>query len=255
MHARVLTTIALLAVTTFAFISCTSEQPPVTETPGSTPKLTPAPTFTPEPAPTYPPEPTAVAAPTPKPTPAPKFTPAPSYLIEEIPPCTPVEGASVDPCDQIPAPIYSQRSGIIRSEPWSVRSYLDSDRGDGFIIAHVVIRGAYIPGTVRCNFSGRLNGVPAYMGADRQIEYRLYNSIHCYADVRVGAYILGSGPPTLTVLVRTDRLQINLTPEDVAHYRNSDESALIEGGRYGEGDSAGRRDHRKRTHLIPRRVA
>ena len=235
MPSRILISIALLAVFTIAFVNCTNEQPPVTETPGITPKLTPAPTFTPEPAPTFTPEP-AAAVHAPKPTPVPTFTPAPSYLTEEIPPCTPVEGASVDPCDPVAAAISSQRSGIFGPEPRSVRFYLGSDRGDGFIVAHVVLRGTYVPGTVRCNVSGGLNGTPIYWGPETRIEYLLYNSVHCYADVRVNAYIVGSGPPTLTVLARTLPHGSNLTFEDVAFYRNSDESALIGGGRHDGGE-------------------
>ena len=227
MHSRILISIALLAVFTIAFVYCTNEQPPKTGVPDTTPKITPAPTFTPEPASIYTPEPTAAAVPTPKLTPAPTFTPGPSYLTQEIPPCSPVEGASVDPCEPV-APIPLEGYGAFGSEPRSVRVFLDSVRGDGFIVAHVVLRGTYVPGTVRCEISGGANGIPGYYGAERQIEYRRGNSVNCYADVRVNAYIMGSGPPTLTVLARAYLLSSK--PEGLAYLRNTAEAALIKGG-------------------------
>ena len=44
-------------------------------------------------------------------------TPAPEYLAEEIPPCTPVAGSLVDPCE--PDLLWSDGAGIygIGSEP------------------------------------------------------------------------------------------------------------------------------------------
>ena len=148
MHSRTLTSIALLAVLTTASIYCTSEQPPKTRVPETTPTFTPAPTFTPEPVSIYTPEPTAAAVPTPAPT----ITPAPSYLTQEMPPCTRVKGASVDPCEPVAATISSGGSLEFGSEPWNIRFFLDSDRGDGFIVAHVVLRGRVRPGhgALRC---------------------------------------------------------------------------------------------------------
>ena len=231
MYLRILISIALLGVFT---LSCSSGRPP----PASTYTPEPAATAVPAPVVTSTPAPTAGARPTSVPVPSPTstITPAPQYLTEEIPPCTPVEGASVDPCDPVAAAISSQRSGIFGPEPRSVRFYLGSDRGDGFIVAHVVLRGTYVPGTVRCNVSGGLNGTPIYWGPETRIEYLLYNSVHCYADVRVNAYIVGSGPPTLTVLARKYLHRVYSTPENVALLRNSVEAALLEGGHLHEGD-------------------
>ena len=236
MHSRILISTALLAVFATAFVYCTNEQPPNAGIPDATPKLTPVPTFTPEPTPVYTPEPTAAIAPAPKLTSTPTIPPAPQYLTDEIPPCTPVKGASVDPCEPGEATILSGGLGEFGSEPWSIRVFLDSDRGDGFIVAHVVLRGAYVPGTVRCDVSGGPNGIPGYMGAERQIEYRPYNLVNCFADVRVNAYIVGSGPPNLTVLERKYLHRVYSTPENVALLRNSVEAALIEGGHHTRGE-------------------
>ena len=175
MHSRTLTSIALSAVFATAFVYCTSEQPPETRVPDTTPTFTPAVTFTPEPASVYTLEPTAAIASAPKLTSTPTIPPAPQYLTEEIPPCTPVEGTSVDPCEPVAAAISSRGSWEIGPEPRSVGFYLGSPRGEGNIVAHVVLRGTYVPGTVRCEFSGGLNGTPVYWGPETRIEYRLHN--------------------------------------------------------------------------------
>ncbi len=80
--------------------------------------------------------------------------------------------------------------------PRTVRQFLD---GSSLIsIPHIVLRGTYIPGTVRC-IAGVPHHYPSYEEDTGWFEY--VNIIECFADVRVNAYILGSGPPRLTVLV------------------------------------------------------
>ena len=236
MHSRTLTSIALLAVLTTASIYCTSEQPPKTRVPDTTPTFTPAPTFTPEPTPIYTPEPTAAAVPTPKLTPAPTFTPGPSYLTQEIPPCSPVEGASVDPCEPDVAVSYPEGTIGLGPEPLSIRSHLDGKHADGILVTHIVMRGAYVPGTVRCSFSGGARGIPTYFGAERQIEFLPFKSVNCYADVRASAYILGSGPPTVTVLADKFFYWVSEPPDIVTLLRSSVEAALIEGGHHLSGE-------------------
>ena len=247
MYLRILISIALLAVFTIAFVYCTNEQPPKAGVPDTTPTSTipPAPQYLTEKIPPCAPvegasvdpcEPVAGAlspesslesGPEPRIMPTSAIPPEPQYLTEEIPPCSPVEGASVDPCEPV-APIPLEGYGAFGSEPRSVRVFLDSVRGDGFIVAHVVLRGTYVPGTVRCDISGGADGIPTYYGAERQIEYLRVNSVNCYADVRVNAYIMGSGPPTLTVLARAYLLSSK--PEGLAYLRNTAEAALIKGG-------------------------
>ena len=256
MHSRTLTSIALLAVFTIAFVYCTNEQPPKTEISDTSPTSTipPAPRYLTEDIPPCAPvegafvdpcEPVAAAispegslgsGPEPRIMPTSTIPPAPQYLTEEIPPCAPVEGAFVDPCEPVAAATTSEGTLIVGPEPESIRSHLEGIRADGILVTHVVLRGAYVPGTVRCNFSGGANGIPSYYGAERQIEYLPFNAVNCYADVRVNAYIVGSGPPTLTVLARKFPYWLSETPENVAYTRNSAEAALIKGGHHNGGE-------------------
>ena len=80
--------------------------------------------------------------------------------------------------------------------PRTVRQFLD---GSSLIsIPHIVLRGTYIPGTVRC-IAGVPHHYPSYEEDTGSFEH--VNIIECFADVRVNAYILGSGPSRLTLLV------------------------------------------------------
>ena len=122
------------------------------------------------------------------------------YLTEEIPPCTPVEGISADPCERD----VDIRTSLLQSgefpvfhydEPSSVREFIDGT-AIGFE-AHVVLRGTYIPDTARCT-SGNPYRVPSYVEPG---YFQHAIQIQCFADIRVNGYILGNGPPRLTLLV------------------------------------------------------
>ena len=126
-------------------------------------------------------------------------SPTSEYLTEEIPPCAPVPGSSKDPCEP-GASSPSSGGGLdsVGDEPWGLRFYLGGNEGQSSIlVAHIVLRGTFLPGTVRCVDHGVRFRPPPYSDMN-ELPYR---TINCYADVRVNAYVLGSGPPTLTLLV------------------------------------------------------
>ena len=128
-------------------------------------------------------------------------SPYTGYLTEEIPPCTPVTGSTVDPCEpgvKVETTVFAAASsGLIfeYDKPWTIRQYLDGS-SIGFI-PHIVLRGTYIPDTVRCT-SGNPFRTPSYIEPG---YFQHSITISCYADVRVSGYILGAGPPRLTALV------------------------------------------------------
>ena len=127
-------------------------------------------------------------------------SPYTGYLTEEIPPCTPVTGSSIDPCEP-DAEQYAVAAGgtgfspDFGDGPRTMRELLDFPGG---AISHLVLRGTYLPNTVRCT-AGNPFRPPSYLSHDEYdfVEHAL--SIDCYVDVRVGAYILGDGPSILTV--------------------------------------------------------
>ena len=127
-------------------------------------------------------------------------TPAPEYLAEEIPPCMPAAGSPVDPCE--PDLLWSDGAGIygIGSEPRGLRLFLGDGSYGWASLTHLVVRGAFLPGAVRCTSEGDLFRPPSYLDVSWFLQSNT-KSIKCYADMRVNAYVLGSGPPTLTVIV------------------------------------------------------
>ena len=131
--------------------------------------------------------------------PAPAEVSVLSNLTEEISPCSPVPGSAVDPCESN-AQQYEMTAGGAGSvpdlgdEPSSMREILEFVPG---FVSHIVIRGTYLPGTVRCTVGDRFR--PPSHWRDEFVFTADSRAIKCYVDVRVGAYILGNGPAKLTV--------------------------------------------------------
>ena len=126
------------------------------------------------------------------------------YLTKEIPPCTPVSGSDVDPCDPDPKRFsfslgHPDLWGV--DAPASVREMLDDSSPPAWV-THIVLRGTYLPGTGRCT-AGDAFRPPAYLQgefgdvSDTSAQW----SIKCYMNVRANAYIVGSGPPSFTALL------------------------------------------------------
>ena len=152
-----------------------------------------------------------------------------NQLSEEIPPCTPIQGSSVDPCEPDVAQVSSNNAlEDVGLEPWSVRHYLDGGPGR-IMVGHLVVRGTYIPGTVRC-IADNTARYPSYIGVPNNSVPEGVSQFKCYADVRVNAYVVGSGPSTLTVLVRAFGYWSNATPEAIERLRSNYERVFIEGG-------------------------
>ena len=172
------------------------------------------------------PTPTPAATPT---TPPSTATSTPLYLTEEIPPCTPALGSSVDPCKP-----WAELSGapggysiLFGPEPRSIDFFLN-DPGSELYVGHLVLRGTYLPGSLRCTAGHRFRP-PPYVDNNWAILLPT-RSVKCYADVRMNAYILGAGPSTLTVLVGEFIYWHAKEPDVVEELRSSIERVLIEGG-------------------------
>ena len=157
-------------------------------------------------------------------------TPGPEYLTEEIPPCVPVPGSSVDPCEPGALPLPGGGLGYAGYEPHGLRQFMELT---SVHVAHLVLRGAYLPGTVRCKDNRVRFRYPPYAASTGLAGFTHAVSINCYADVRVNAYVLGSGPPTLTVLVYDRFYGFDGTQEEkelMDEWRGDLERALITGG-------------------------
>ena len=93
---------------------------------------------------------------------------------------------------------------------------------------HVVLRGTYLPGTVRCTFGDRVRP-PSYMSRDDTAFLEDSRALKCYVDVRANAYVVGEGPPGLTILwfwYLQGNYDFISTDEAVAEQEAIEESAL-----------------------------
>ena len=153
------------------------------------------------------------------------------YLSHEILPCTPADGALVGPCEQGVGHIESGGSAsvIFPPEPYPIRHYLDG-QGATILVPHIVARATYLPNTVRCEPT-RVDRAPVWTGlVDYKVETGL-GMIQCFADIRVNAYIVGDGPPTLTVMVaRANFFDSNKTDADIDAVIGRVEAVLRSGG-------------------------
>ena len=146
--------------------------------------------------------------------------PPASYLEETIPPCTPIEGSEEEPCRSgFPLNSIGQGRGFHNTEVISVTlnssgeidiqdvSLVHADyfyestelnptisqivRGESRVVSYpqLVIRGTTRPHTTRCE------KYPWRIVEAKWLNYK------CFVDVRVNEYIIGKGPPDLTIAV------------------------------------------------------
>lgn len=143
------------------------------------------------------------------PAPGEEPTIAPLYLEEMIPPCVPTE-TEPDPCPpELPAPLLEsnhQSSSLLMLEIPTFDERLIWDPGDdGVIQVHIVVRGTVKRGTTRCDMYRAK--VPDYMVKEfkvtRIVDQYIVDYYHysCFANINVKEYIVGGGPPTLTILI------------------------------------------------------
>ena len=117
------------------------------------------------------------------------------YLREEIPPCTPVSGSVRHPCAVHSVP--SIDGPAASSEFLEVPRYWQFfPEGPLMFTPHMVIRGTFLPNTTRCKPYKR--GFPAYANFSMRSNNRL---ALCFAETRVSDYLIGKGPPQLTVII------------------------------------------------------
>ena len=135
--------------------------------------------------------------------------PAVSYLDKPIPPCQPGQ-LEQDPCVLEPVPTIEAVSVDGSGPMWPSRNFIPSftrillgKEHNITIIPHIVVRGVARDGSTRCapyqvvraNYSGPL---PYFFEG-------LYH-FHCFVEVDISEYIIGTGPPTLTVAMHREVL-------------------------------------------------
>ena len=148
-----------------------------------------------------------------------------------IPPCTPVEGSDVDTCERDISKVSTTRAsgGGPGPGPPPIRWYLDGGRGP-LLEGHIVVRGTYKPSTVRC-VDQKHTRHPTYITLDSWEVSTGIGILKCYADIQVNAYIVGSGPSTLTAMViRVQYWDRYVTARQIETLRADGDSVLLQGG-------------------------
>ena len=147
-----------------------------------------------------------------------------------IPPCTPLEGETGDPCEGDASTVMGQfasaysnirTSEFIGEEPLSIRWFLEGGRG-ALLEGHVVVRGQFLPNTVRCTQHWGYRPQAYLTTTVRNIWV-----LTCYADIRALEYVVGSGPSTLTAVVA--RAKRDTLPADPEAERAEAEGLLAQG--------------------------
>ena len=129
--------------------------------------------------------------------------PSASYLEEVIPPCT-----SEDACPAQTPPSVRMLSVRVAPPYWPYSNSIPTfeqillREGDyvGFA-PHIVIRGIVLQDTTRC---GPYPSIPHNYKRISAID-GLYH-YHCFADVAISEYIVGNGPPVLTISLHRENL-------------------------------------------------
>ena len=132
----------------------------------------------------------------------------PTYLQDVIPPCTPLAGSGQDPCalgaSAVDTVVASADREIPDAPPTFEEIMLGKNPGEPELlvgsIRHIVVRGTVRPGTTRCQ--DYYLKLPNYLGEQyRDNEGLIY--AYCFMDVRINEYLVGEGPPELTVSRRS----------------------------------------------------
>ena len=157
-------------------------------------------------------------------TPAAMARPLVTYLEETIPPCTPIGPNGEDPCGSKPTP-RTRTSGssamVFMPDPLPTISEVVIHELTPLSVPHIVVRATGIPDTTRCD------GLYPVGWADFEtVDLSLQNSFryYCFTDLMVNEYIVGEGPPKLTIKVATGTISF-LSPED---WKTADEQWMKE---------------------------
>ena len=137
----------------------------------------------------------------------------PTYLEEVIPPCTPISSDGPDPCPPGRPPAVefvsvSSAPPLWPFYPEEIPTFTEMLLGQyvsGAATIHIVVRGVAQSGTTRCEAYSS-EKPPSYFNAtnfDNALARGLYH-YHCFMDIAVNEYIVGEGPPTLTVAMHRE---------------------------------------------------
>ena len=128
-----------------------------------------------------------------------------SYLEEVIAPCTPVGGSTRDPCAAGAPPLIADlafASEETKETALPLHTILNYGDLVSSLTTHIVLRGTVLPGSTRCRIYDLV--MAEYLPERIRQQFAGWEKINCFADVRVSEYLLGTGPPKLSVILWID---------------------------------------------------
>ena len=137
-----------------------------------------------------------------------------SYLKDTIPPCTPIDQDSPNPCEFGGSSPRTRTSGSHSSERLPDVLPTISEMINELpptMTPHIVVRATGLPDTTRCDglYPVRIaNFLPEDSWLSNLFRY------YCFTDFKINEYIIGDGPPKLTIKHATGRVSL-LDPDDV----------------------------------------
>ena len=144
------------------------------------------------------------------------------YLEEITPPCTPVGDPPQDPCrfETVPyveTPSVTSVHGSLQGSRPNIRNLVLGVNTPGRLVPHIAVRGTGRAGTTRCEaYPVRLAD---YVGfSDLAGIVSTWGRYYCFVDIAVGEYLIGTGPPTLTVAVHRETIT-SFDPDEWPEFR------------------------------------
>ena len=122
-----------------------------------------------------------------------------SYLEDIVPPCTPIVQDEPDPCRSRPQARRSSGSNSSKGQLPDILptiSEMVHDELSPVSAPHLLVRATGLPSTTRCD------GLYPIRDADFEAEDWLSPHLfhyYCFTDFRINEYIVGEGPPILTI--------------------------------------------------------
>ena len=139
--------------------------------------------------------------------------PSVSYLKENVPPCTPIDQGGPNPCESrstSPRTRTSDSSFSMLPDVLPTVSEMINELPPT-MTPHIVVRATGLPDTTRCD------GLYPVRTANFEPEDSWLSNMfryYCFTDFKINEYIIGDGPPQLTIKHATGRVNL-ADPDDV----------------------------------------
>ncbi len=155
-----------------------------------------------------------------------------SYLKDTISPCIPIDKSSQNPCEFGTPPVVETASSEGSIPGWPLRDDMPPSFTGMLLgevaseyypqaVPHIVVRGTVIPNTTRCELYP-LRTFPYSTSQIQGVEH-----YHCFANVKINEYIVGTGPPELTVSLHRESL-VGLDVDDWSNIKDDVEMNYLD---------------------------